>query len=234
MFKAILLAACVCAVSQTYKIQPRIFNGLPADQGQFPFFVFLEIDPNNHNKQACGGTLVGDRHVVTAAHCVDKLVENIRLHFGVYETRNKVEDGRKIVTVSRADVTIHPSFSRTYMRDDVAIIKMNEPIEFNRFIQPAKFSNDCEMDEYTDGMAIGAGYYSTNGDLANYLQWAPMSIVPREECSYVFPAYGQRSETFCVNSQDMRSMCKVQNNLKIIPDLYTICSSTVSTSNYLT
>lgn len=87
---------------QAFKIQPRIFNGIPSDRGQHPYYVFLEIDPENSNKQECGGTLVGNQFVVKTAHCVERLREYIRMHFGVHETPNTVELGRKIVIATHS------------------------------------------------------------------------------------------------------------------------------------
>lgn len=209
----IILAIFLLSTSQAFKIQPRIFNGIPSDRGQHPFYVFLEIDHDNSNKQECGGTLVGNQFVITAAHCVDGLKDNVRMHFGVHETQNIVEVGRQILTAHREDIQVHPGFSRRYMKDDVAIIKLKQPIEFSRYVESVQFANECILDEFTDGITVGSGYQSTNGQLAEHLQWAPMSTVSKEECNAVFPFLRERSEIFCVASQDYRSVCKVNNNL---------------------
>lgn len=183
------------------------------DRGQFPFYVLLEIDQNNNNKQECGGSLVGDRFVITAAHCVQFIQENIRLSFGVYETMNLSEEGRQTVTVARKNVVIHPLFSKINKRNDIAIIKLNEPIELNRFVQPVKFSENCEMNEMTDGIVIGVGQQGPDSKLSKYVQWAPLSLIPTEDCNAVFPFLDLNSQSgiFCVANQDVRSVCKVKN-----------------------
>lgn len=207
MFKAFLnfsiLTVCLFSFSEA------IFNGMHSDRGQHPFYVLVEVDRNNSNKQECGGTLIGNQFVITAAHCVDSLIDNVRLHFGLHQTKNVEEEGREIVTVFRDDIIIHPSFSRMYKHSDVAIIKLNKPVQQTQYIQSAQFASNCVLDEFTDAVSVGSGFLNTNGQVPEYLQWTPLSTVSKEECNQVFPDLRESSEVFCVANQDYRSLCKV-------------------------
>lgn len=209
-FSCLILAICLFGFGET------IFNGMPSDRGEHPFYVFLEIDRNNSNKQGCGGVLAGNAFVITAAHCVDQLIDNVRLHFGVHQTKKTEENGREIVTVHRDNIYIHPSFSRTYMQSDIAIIKLDVPIEHSRYIQSAQFASNCVLDEFTDAVTAGCGYLSSHGQIAEFLQWTPMSTVSRDECFQVFPELRQNAGAFCVANQDFRSLCEVNISLPII------------------
>lgn len=46
--------------------QPRIVGGNSASEGQFPHQVLLRIGNNG----LCGGSIISENYVVTAAHCV--------------------------------------------------------------------------------------------------------------------------------------------------------------------
>lgn len=46
--------------------QPRIVGGNSASEGQFPHQVLLRIGNNG----MCGGSIISENYVVTAAHCV--------------------------------------------------------------------------------------------------------------------------------------------------------------------
>lgn len=50
-------------------INSRIVGGKPADKGEWPWMAALLRDGDD---QYCGGVLITNRHILTAAHCVDK------------------------------------------------------------------------------------------------------------------------------------------------------------------
>ena len=46
----------------------KVVNGWPADKGEWPWITALL----NNGRQFCGGSLIDDRHILTAAHCVSQ------------------------------------------------------------------------------------------------------------------------------------------------------------------
>ncbi|XP_014474147.1 PREDICTED: trypsin-2-like [Dinoponera quadriceps] len=66
---AILLIIGV-VTGQTYGDAPEaIVGGFMAKEGQFPYQVSLR----SYGSHYCGGSIIGETHILTAAHCVDKL-----------------------------------------------------------------------------------------------------------------------------------------------------------------
>jgi len=49
----------------------RIINGFRASAKQFPYQVFIDIHVDFEWKPQCGGVLISNRLVLTAAHCMD-------------------------------------------------------------------------------------------------------------------------------------------------------------------
>ena len=53
-----------------HEIDVKIINGQPADPYQYPWLVYLEI-VNYPNVAGCTGSIINDRYIATAAHCVN-------------------------------------------------------------------------------------------------------------------------------------------------------------------
>lgn len=104
---------------------PEIIGGDPAQAGAFPGVVALLYAPyaDNHAAFFCGGTLVSDRHVLTAAHCADFLgLAEIEVLVG----SQSLASGGTRMTVARIDV--HPQWNPDLLSSDVAVLTLATPV----------------------------------------------------------------------------------------------------------
>ena len=63
-----LCAGDTCGEVRFRLPMPRIIGGTPATPGDFPWQVMML----RGGRFACGGTIIDEFHVVTAAHCLDE------------------------------------------------------------------------------------------------------------------------------------------------------------------
>lgn len=71
--KVFVALACLLVAVSASPLDGRITNGELAEPGQFPYQVGLSLHIGD-KRAWCGGSLISNRHVLTAAHCTDRYV----------------------------------------------------------------------------------------------------------------------------------------------------------------
>ncbi|TYC13787.1 serine protease [Actinomadura syzygii] len=98
-------------------VTTNIIGGEDATE-PYSFMVSLQDDPRGH---FCGGSLITDRWVVTAAHCVETLRPgDLRLRIGSL----RKDEGGSVRGVDR--IVVHPD--RTETTFDAALVRLDQPV----------------------------------------------------------------------------------------------------------
>uniref|UniRef100_A0A336MH57 CSON015271 protein n=1 Tax=Culicoides sonorensis TaxID=179676 RepID=A0A336MH57_CULSO len=104
---------------------PLIFGGSKVKLGEYPHMVALGSKSLGGFNCNCGGTLITRKHVLTAAHCIySQTPEFVRLG-----TVNLSNDDFQEISVDRME--IHPGFSRSSKKNDIAIIVLAQPVDIS-------------------------------------------------------------------------------------------------------
>ncbi|KAM4711335.1 coagulation factor X-like [Anableps anableps] len=105
-------------------------NGEDCPPGQCPWQALLI---NEDNIGFCGGTVLTEYIILTAAHCVTQ-TRYLTVRLGVFNTSHS--GGNAALHVVDAIVSHHGYSPETYF-NDIALIKLATPIRFTRYILPA-------------------------------------------------------------------------------------------------
>ncbi|XP_004682912.1 PREDICTED: prothrombin [Condylura cristata] len=141
---------------QSY-VQGRIVHGLDAEIGVAPWQVMLFR--KSPQELLCGASLISDRWILTAAHCLlyppwDKnfTADDLLVRTGKH-SRTRYERGiEKISMLER--IIIHPRYNwRENLDRDIALLKLKKPITFSDYIHPV-----CLPDKETASRLLQAGY----------------------------------------------------------------------------
>ena len=65
---ALLAGALVADEASCHQQVVRIIGGVEVEQGEFPFLACLL----SKGRFVCGGSIIDERHVLTAAHCISQ------------------------------------------------------------------------------------------------------------------------------------------------------------------
>ena len=113
-----------------FRAQTRIVGGHRSSLGKWPWLVSFQKF-GTHN---CGGTLISDQFILTAAHCFDDHEpEKHTILLGSNDLNNPIVQSRQILRT-----VIHEGYDPNTVvpRNDIAIVKMNRKVEFNEYLQP--------------------------------------------------------------------------------------------------
>lgn len=153
---------------------PRIVGGVEAKPGAFPYIVSLQADGFGH---FCGGSLIADRWVLTAAHCVDGGVDSVLI--GLHDRKNPSSAEKFTV----ANIYVHPKSDMSTMDYDVALLELSESSSF----KPVAL-NDAEISISSSSpvLATTAGWGTTSSgssSLPSILRQVSVPLVSKADCN---------------------------------------------------
>jgi len=181
----------------------RITNGQPARRGQFPWQVAVFIE----NTGFCGGSLISDTWILTAAHCT----YNASYFTLLLGTINLFARDNGYVTQISIGSTVHGEYNNETFANDIALIKLLQPVEFSLYISSIRLPSRSQANTSFEGATLqcsGWGRVSdTILDQPATLQYADMSVITNSNCMVTWGS-GISGKMICVSTADRRSPCR--------------------------
>lgn len=168
---------------QQYPLQPGIVGGEDATAKEFPHMAALGFGTIDNIKWLCGGTLINEKYVVTAAHCIFTRefgqVKLVRL--GDLDLTKDTDDASpKDFLVKR--VIRHPEYKSSSRYHDIALIELNATVEFNEYMKPACLNAAKTTNRDVNYIATGWGLTAFAGEKSDILQKVELQDVPINVC----------------------------------------------------
>lgn len=192
----------------------RIVGGGPTMPGAWPWQVALEFDTfqPTFNSFHCGGTLIAENWVVTAAHCVvykDSKIpyHGVRVYLGVHDITRRHWD-RNVQIVPSAQIIAHPKFNWKTYDSDIAVIRLRWRVNITDFVKPICLPNGFQrrsMKPGKKGTMLGWGTTESRKP-ATKLREVMLPIVDHKDCKKAY-----ENETWPVTSNMLCAGFKLQS-----------------------
>ncbi|XP_076238844.1 trypsin-7-like [Calliopsis andreniformis] len=165
---------CFCSCGLRNEVS-RIVGGETTRVNEFPWIARLSY----LNKFYCGGTLINDRYVLTAAHCVKGFMWfMIKVTFGEHDRcLETAPETRYVVKVLTGD------FSFLNFENDIALLRLNERVPLGDTIRPICLPTVRDkLYVGTKAIAAGWGTLQEDGKPSCLLQEVDLPIMSLQEC----------------------------------------------------
>ncbi|XP_030370587.1 serine protease grass [Scaptodrosophila lebanonensis] len=189
--------------------------------GEFPWLALLKYNTAQQRPFLCGGSLISDRYVLTAAHCVHTHSKLIGVRLGEHDLSTEEDcqwKGKKRVCLPPyeeygiASIKSHPQYVHGEIHHDLALIKLDRPVKQQIHIKPVCLPIDGQSQKVSyDQSYFIVGWGTTEKDSYKGSDVLLKAVVKRQEldvCRRFFQNAPVTENNICVLGSDIISTCR--------------------------
>lgn len=187
-----------------------IYGGKETQLDEFPWLASLGYTDRFGRRQwSCGGTLINNRYVLTAGHCVIGEIERkigklSVVKFGEHNTDTIIDCNKdskcnnRPVTIEVDQVEYPPNYDGLSNSPfDIALVRLKQKVDYTNFIRPICLPEPNEASRNAEMMTTAGWGRIENGTASKVLLKVEIPFVDKRQCSRLYSSAG----VFLIDSQ---------------------------------
>ncbi|KAF4097689.1 hypothetical protein G5714_021697 [Onychostoma macrolepis] len=186
----LLLASLLPHLTFTAHVDVGIVNGTEAKPHSRPFMVSLQ----KNWRHVCGGFLISDGFVLTAAHCWKN--EKLTAVVGAHDLRQN--EGS--VRIGVKSYHMHPNFTIHTLQNDIMLLRLEKKVKQSKTVNMISLIKNKKDTESGTVCSVAGWGLRTNGSASDCLMEAKVKIKNNTECERRWEGIYSVSKMMCAYS----------------------------------
>ncbi|CAL8143253.1 unnamed protein product [Orchesella dallaii] len=190
-----------------------LYNTWPAFDN-YPFLAAIQTRVKTG--PLCSGSLIDNRHVLTAAHCLHRFNSRdvARMQVRIGFTKNRLNDTFNDYYLERkaSKIIFHKRFhEQSKMDNNIALVQLDQPVEFDEHVAPIGIFSGARGFDVGNCSGVEAGWIKygnrkvtgISGGVIHYIEPPTSDFVLREAINRIFTNAECQSQLFTEITEEM-------------------------------
>ncbi|XP_004421976.1 PREDICTED: granzyme-like protein 2 [Ceratotherium simum simum] len=164
-----------------------------------PYMAFLRFYNDKEVKVRCGGFLVRDNFVLTAAHCNGR---NISVTLGAHNI-GKMESSQQIIPVLKAFP--HKDYNNNSKFNDIMLLKLRKKAQLNRAVKTIALPRRQDWVRPGQVCSVAGWGKRASGKMPNRLREVDLEVQDGQKCENLFKNYNNSIQLCVGNPKDKKA-----------------------------
>ncbi|KAJ0184331.1 hypothetical protein K1T71_000754 [Dendrolimus kikuchii] len=166
-----------------------IIGGSVAEVEEFPHMAAIGYVNFDTYSFLCGGTLISEKFVLTAAHCCTGSIAPEIVRLGDHNLDPSVNDGATPRDVGIREKYVYPDYDSPRPYHDIALLELISDVPFSSGIRPACLWHQDGVGEYTKAIVTGWGITNSrpSSTPSKILKKAALDLFDNDFCDSLLP-----------------------------------------------